>query len=223
MTVIGDRNHVVTMRVPCKAMQVPLRPKVSPWGLWRLVSPVSLVRMGHSFSFTDKSLIVVRGSLAGTSRGGALRPKNLSIAGSVGQCLGVFKHVLKLRGEDLTLSTLFFKAGVWEGKGELLATRNDSILFVGSQTQTGEKCTAPQFSLVMLSKWVVNVIRCESSRECYPMRIKSHPSGILQTMVTNWNQKTNTEREIYLKYLNADHMRHKVSESESNIFHGHNL
>ena len=131
--------------------------------------------LGHSFSFTDKILIVVRGSLAGTSRGGALWPKNLSIAGSVGQCLGVFKHVLKLRGEDVTLSTLLVfgkeKVNCWQ-----------PTLVCGKPNTHWRKvyCTAVQSG---------NVIKM--GRECYPMRIKSRMLSDANPVASIWDSTNN--------------------------------
>ena len=176
MTVIGDRNHVVTMRVPCKAMQVPLRPKVSPLGLWRLVSPVSLVRMGHSFSFTDKSLIVVRGSLAGHLGAEPLGPKTYlySIAGSVGQCLGVFKNVLKLQSH--TVHTFLGR------KRWFVVNQKRFHLVCGKPNTHWRKvyCTAVQSG---------NVIKM--GRECYPMRIKSRMLSDANPVASIWDSTNN--------------------------------
>ena len=114
----------------------------------------------------------------------------------------------------VTLSTLF-----WEGKGDLLSTRNDSILFVGSQTHTGEKCTTLQSdSLAMLSKWVANVIGCKSSRECYPMRIKLRMLSDANPVASFWDSTNNGYQlkpedkqrgEIYLIYSDANELRRK--------------
>ena len=79
--------------------------------------------LGQSFSFTDKSLIVVRGSLAGHLGAEPLGPKTY-LSRVSGPMFGSFQTCSKIARRGCHTVHTFFKAGVWEGKGELLATNS---------------------------------------------------------------------------------------------------